>query len=262
MIKVSDISHALEAFAPLLLQENYDNSGLQIGNPNSPVSNILICLSITEDIVKEAITKDCQMIVSHHPLIFHGLKHLTEENTTQRMVATAIRNNIAIYSSHTCLDSAPGGVSSQMARLLHLENLKALETSNVMADAGMGVIGELPNPLPAQEFLRILKSVFKVKALRYSKQSPQIVIKKIALCGGSGASLIPYAIKEKADAYVSGDIKYHDYDTYGSSLLLTDIGHYESEILTRNLLARIIKDAQPKINILISEQETNPIEIL
>lgn len=259
---VTQISETIEKFAPLNLQEHYDNSGLQIGNPENSVTNIMVCLSITEDIINEAIQKKCQMIVSHHPLIFRPLKQIIGQSSTEVIVAKAIKHNIVIYSAHTNLDVAYQGVSYQMAHKLGMTNLKPLQPTDTMSTTGLGIIGEMPDALPKLEFLRLLKKAFNVKTLRYGAQASTIVIKKIALCGGSGASLIENAKNIKVDAYVSGDLKYHDFDSYGTTMLLVDIGHFESELLSRNLLAEIILENHPNITVMISETETNPIKVM
>lgn len=258
--KITDIAASIETYAPLSLQESYDNSGLQIGDPGKAVTKILVCLSLTEDILQEAISKQCQLVVTHHPLLFKGLKRITPFTPEERMVITALAHGIAIYSAHTNLDITSGGVSTELALQLGMKNITPLLSK--ASDTGLGIIGEMPRPVPALEFLRMVKNTLRVKAVRYAAHAPAIVINKVAICGGSGASMIKDAISAGADAYVSGDFKYHDFDTYGTYLLLTDVGHFESELIARNLLARIIKENFPEVTVMISESETNPIEIL
>ena len=262
MIRVKDICSAIEAYAPLTLQESYDNAGLQVGNPDSTVSAVLLCLDVTEETIKEAKERRCNLIVSHHPLIFKGLKSLTGADQTQRIVMEALREGISIYSAHTNLDSTNEGVSYEMAHLLNLKNLEVLVPSECDPKVGLGIVGYYDNPVPQLEFLRKVKETFSVKALRYSAQSQTLVVRKVALCGGSGAPFIGNALACKADAYLSGDIKYHDYTTYGLDMLIADIGHYESELCSRRILSRIIREAQPDCVTYFSESETNPIKIL
>lgn len=226
------------------------------------VVSILVCLSVTEDIIEEAVRRQCNMIVSHHPLFFRPIKHLTGSSTTERIATAAIRHGIAIYAAHTNLDSAFGGVSYEMAHRLELKHVVPLEPTAPDASTGLGIIGEPARPLPALEFLQQLKNVFEVKALRYSALSPTLVVRKVALCGGSGASLINVAIRAHADAYVSGDIKYHDYDGYGPEILLADIGHYEGELCAKNILKRIIKKSWPEATVMLAEDEKNPVGTL
>lgn len=261
VIRVKDICRAIEDFAPLALQESYDNAGLQVGNPDSLVSAVLLCLDVTEETVSEAKARSCNLIVSHHPLIFRGLKSLTGADQTQRIVIEALKEGIAIYSAHTNLDSAEEGVSYEMAHMLGLRNLQVLLPS-ATPGIGLGITGHCTNPVPQLEFLRKVKDTFGVKALRYSAQTNHLVIKKVALCGGSGASFISEAIRLGADAYISGDFKYHDYTTYGLDILLADIGHHESELCSRRILSRIIRETFPDCVTYFSEAETNPIKIM
>lgn len=261
MIKVKDIARVIEEFAPRNLQESYDNSGLQVGSPEMEVTAALLCLDITEEIIREALERECNLIISHHPLIFHGLKSLTGETPVQIMIEEAIKKGLAIYSAHTNLDSAWNGVSHEIARRLNVKDLKVLEPQTTNADAGLGVIGNVM-PTPTIEFLRKIKDTFKVKALRYSSQSSPLVIRKVAVCGGAGASLIKTAIAGKADIIVTGDVKYHDFTSYGSDILIADIGHYESELCSREILSKIIRDNFPDFPAYFSEIESNPIKIL
>lgn len=261
MTKVKDIAIAIETFAPRDLQEDYDNAGLQVGNREMEVSGVLLCLDVTEEILQEAIDRSCNMIVSHHPLIFKGLKSVTGGDAVQRIVAGAIRNDIAIYAAHTNLDAALEGVSHEIAHILNLKNIKVLDPRPDNPQTGIGVIGE-SSPTPKLEFLRRLKERFNVKNLRFSAHTPKLVIKKVAVCGGSGAYLIRKAIQEGADAIVTGDVKYHDFTTYGDYILIADIGHYESELCSQKIFSRIIRDSFPDAVVYFSEKETNPVSTL
>lgn len=261
MIKVKEIASAIETFAPKDLQESYDNVGLQVGNPESAVNAVLLCLDVSEDVLKEAKDRECNLIVSHHPLIFKGIKNLTGADDTQRMVIEALKNNIAVYSAHTNLDSVWDGVSHEIARRLGLRDLEVLEPQTQNIKAGLGVVGNI-KPLPKIEFLRKVKDTFKVGALRYSAQSPSLVVRRVAVCGGSGASLLSSAIKAKADILVTGDVKYHDFTSFGSEILIADIGHYESELCSREILSRVIREKYPDLPVYFSESESNPIKIL
>ncbi|MDE6291606.1 MAG: Nif3-like dinuclear metal center hexameric protein [Muribaculaceae bacterium] len=259
MLKVKDIAKAIEDFAPLSLKEDWDNPGLQVGDRDMEVTGVLLCLDVTEEILQEARKRDCNMIVSHHPLIFGGLKRLTGANPTERIVAEALRHNVAIYSAHTNLDSAFEGVSYEMAHMLGMKDCRPLEKSATGDEReGLGIVGTL-SPTPKLEFLRKVKDTFEVKDLRYSAQTPGIVVRKVALCGGSGGSLIKKAMKSGADVYICGDLKYHDFTSYGSEILLADIGHFESELCSRKILSRAIRTAYPDCVIYFSECERNPI---
>ena len=261
MIKVKDIAAIIEEFAPRDLQESYDNVGLQVGNPEQEVSGVLVCLDVTEDVINEAKERECNLIVSHHPLIFKGLKNLTGADATQRLVIEALKNDISVYSAHTNLDSVWDGVSHEIARKLGVKKLEVLEPQINHPNAGLGVVGNI-SPLPKIEFLRKIKETFKVGALRYSAQSPSVVVRRVAVCGGSGASLISVAIKANADILVTGDVKYHDFTSYGDEIIIADIGHYESELCSREILSRVIREKFPELTIYSSDTEANPIKIL
>lgn len=262
MTKVKDIATAIERFAPLSLRESWDNPGLQVGNPEMNVCGILLCLDVTEEIIDEAIRRDCNMVVSHHPLIFGGLKHLTGSTPTERIVEKALSNGVAVYSAHTNLDSAFEGVSYEMAHSLDLKDCRPLQPNpSGEPSQGLGIVGEV-EPTPTLEFLRKVKETFSVRNLRYSAQSSGIVIRKVALCGGSGASLIKQAIQSDADIYICGDLKYHDFTSFGTEILLADIGHFESELCSRKILSRIIRETFPDCVTYFSESEKSPIKIL
>ncbi|MDE6294982.1 MAG: Nif3-like dinuclear metal center hexameric protein [Muribaculaceae bacterium] len=257
-VRVRDIANVIEAFAPKTLQEPYDNAGLQVGNPDMPVSAVLLCLDVTPDILEEAKRRQCNLIISHHPLLFAGLKQIIGATPTEAIVIDALVNNIAIYAAHTNLDSAIEGVSYEIAHSLDMKDIHVLEPKSDNPEYGLGVIGSI-KPTPTLEFLRKVKELFNVSPLRYSSMSPQIVIRKVAVCGGSGASLIGNAMRAGADVFLTGDLKYHDYTSYGHSILLADIGHYESELGSRKIFSRIIREAYPECVIYFAETESNPI---
>lgn len=260
-VTVSDIASAIEAFAPLPLQESYDNAGLQVGDPGSRVHAVMLCLDVTPDVLDEALRRKCDMIVSHHPLIFRGLKSLTGADETQRIAIRALREGIAVYSAHTNLDSTWNGVSHEMGHILGLQDIEVLCPVEGNDRAGLGVVGNI-EPTPKLEFLRRVKEKFNVESLRYSSQSKTIVVKRVALCGGSGASLIRQAAASGADIYVTGDVKYHDFTTYGSDIVIADIGHYESELCSMHIFSRIIRERYPDLVVYFSEDQTDPIAVM
>lgn len=262
MTKVKDIAKAIEEFAPLSLKESWDNPGLQVGDPEMEVTGVLLCLDVTEDILAEAMQRDCNMIVSHHPLIFGGLKHLTGSTPTERIAADALRNDVAIYSAHTNLDSTSEGVSYEMAHALGMKDCRPLEPSaSGNPEEGLGIVGTI-EATPKLEFLRKVKETFEVDSLRYSAQTPGIVVRKVALCGGSGGSLLKSAVKSGADVYLCGDLKYHDFTSYGSEILLADIGHFEGELCSRKILGRVIRQKYPDCVAYFSNCERNPIKTI
>lgn len=261
MQKVKDIAEAIEEFAPKRLQESYDNTGLQIGHPDMEVSAALLCLDVTEDILNEALERRCNMIVSHHPLLFKGLKEITGRSPVERIVIRAIKENVAIYSAHTNLDSAWEGVSHEMAHELGITDLQVLEPNATDPARGLGLIGNIP-PVPALQLLRRIKERFKVKCLRYSDHPPRLVMRKAAVCGGAGASLISKAVDAGADIFITGDVKYHDFTSWGHRILIADIGHYESELSVKKIFSRIIRSKYPDFVTYFAESESNPIKYM
>lgn len=255
---IREIAKSIEEFAPLEWQESYDNAGLQVGDPDAQVIGVLLCLDVTESILDEALARNCNLIISHHPLIFHGLKSITGANETQRIVIRAINSGIGIYSAHTNLDSAWNGVSHEMAHMLQLRDIEVLSPHAEHPEVGIGVIGTI-EATPKMEFLRKVKEKFNVRALRYSALSDKIVIKKVAIVGGSGATFIKDAMHRGADAIVTGDVKYHDFTTYGRDIVIADTGHYESELCTARIFSRIIRSKYPELAVFFSEAQTNPV---
>lgn len=258
---VKDIADAIEDFAPLPLQEDYDNAGLQVGFADLQVNAVMLCLDVTEEVLEEAVRRKCDMIVSHHPLIFRGLKSLTGADETQRIAIRALETGIAIYSAHTNLDSTWNGVSHEMAHMMGVSDIEVLCPHPGNPRAGLGVVGNIP-PTPKLEFLRRVKEKFGVQALRYSSQSPQLVVKRVAMCGGSGASMIRDAIAAGADLYVTGDVKYHDFGSYGQQIVIADIGHYESELCSMKIFSRIIRQQYPELVVYFSEDQRSPVGVM
>lgn len=260
-MQVKDIVRALEKFAPLPLQDSYDNSGLQIGLTTAEVSGALLCLDVTEAVIEEAASEGCNLIVSHHPLLFKGCKRITEADYVSRCVMSAIRHGIAVYSAHTSLDNAYKGVTYRMASLLGLEHLRPLVPSPLQGGAGSGLVGEFSAPMPVETFLRLVKDTFKADCVRHNAYAHPAV-RRIALCGGAGAFLIPEALKANADAFYTGEIKYHDFFGLEEQMLLVDTGHYESEQYTIGLLEDILRKSYPELPLVKTTINTNPIKYM
>ncbi len=257
MTKIKDISGSLEELAPLHLQESYDNAGLIIGNPETEVRAILFCLDSTEEVIDEAIRKNCNLVIAHHPIIFTGLKKIQNQHYVEKTVRKAIKNDIAIYASHTNLDNVYLGVNNKIAEKLELINTKILRFKED-EKTGAGLIGELSESLSESEFINRVKKAMSVNVIRHSRFLNK-KIKKVALCGGAGSFLIGDAIKENADAFISGDIKYHEFFEANSQILLLDIGHYESERFTIEIFHKVLSGKFPNIALQFSEVNTNPI---
>jgi dinuclear metal center YbgI/SA1388 family protein len=361
-MQLKQLTNYLESVAPLALQESYDNAGLLIGTPDDEISGILITLDITEEILDEAISRNLNLIVAHHPIIFGGIKKLNGKNYIERCVAKAIRNNLAIYASHTNLDSVFGGVNSKICEKLGLKNcrilsptphfLKKLVTFVPIDDAekvrnalflagvghignydscsfnltgqgsfrgneqtnpfvgeknqlhfeeetrietifpkhiqsqviqallashpyeevaydiypldneynqsGIGMIGELDSPMDEVGFLHKLKETFQCKVIKHTQLLGN-PIRTIAVCGGSGSAYLSMAITQKADLYISGDFKYHQFFDAEQRIIIADIGHYESEQFTKEVFYELLTKKFPKFAVHLSDLSTNPI---
>jgi dinuclear metal center YbgI/SA1388 family protein len=256
---VKDILNCITEIAPLQWQESYDNAGLQVGDLNAEAHKALICLDITEEVVDEAIVKNCNVIVSHHPLIFRGLKHLTPETYIERALMKAIKHDIAMISMHTNLDNSYLGVSRMLAERLGLRNLKLLQPSVSEPEVcGAGMVGELEYPMEEVDFLNLVVKTIDSPCLRHSALTGR-KIQKVALCGGAGVPFMADALKNQADAYLTADIKYHDFFLPEGNILLVDGGHFETEQFTKELLCDLIRKKFPKFAAEIAETRTNAV---
>ena len=254
--KVKDVIRVIEEFAPVSLQEGWDNSGLCIGSPESPVSSVLFGLDCTPELVDEAVACGADMIVTHHPLIFSGLKKISPEDYVGEAVIKAIKAGISIYAAHTSADKVMAGVSGAMAARLGLVNVSILEEDG--EGTGLGVVGDFPEPLPADEVIGLVKERFRLKAMRTSRPL-EGKISRVAMCGGSGGSLIKAAEASGAQLYLSGDISYHNFFTR-EGFMIMDIGHYESEIEIVDILFSLIKKNFPTFAVRITQNiYSNPI---
>lgn len=363
MAKIRDIISILENIAPRGYQESYDNSGLITGTQDTEVTSILITLDCIESIVDEAISKNCNLIVAHHPIVFKGLKQLNGKNYVERTIIKAIKNDIAIYAIHTNLDNVHNGVNAKIADKLGLLNpqilapksdtLLKLETfiptehtasvldalhkagagnignysncsfsiegtgsfkpnnkanptigqsgelekveesrielifpkvlqhkivstlkqahpyeevayyihtlQNTNQNVGSGMIGELPNAMPKEEFLAYLKEKMSLDIVRYTNLEEKN-IRKVAICGGAGSFLLHKAKAKSADAFVTADFKYHEFFDAEGKIMIADIGHYESEVFTKELIDGFIRENFANIATYLSEVNTNPVK--
>ena len=359
---IREIKQVLEHYAPLEFQEDYDNAGLIIGNPDAEISNVLIALDITDEVLDEALQNDCNLVISHHPLIFKGLKRLVEADPVQRLTVKAIHNHIAVYAIHTNLDNSVNGLNTWFCDLLGIKNCRILspgkgllsklvtfcpvdhsdrvrqalfeagaghignydccsynvtgqgtfrasenanpfvgeknivhfETesriemifprflehqliaallknhpyeevaydiyplSNTAGFTGSGMVGELDPSLTEIQFLEKVKKQMGLPFLRHSELCGK-KISRVAVCTGSGAFLIPEAIKSGANAFLTADLKYHEFFDANAQLLLADIGHYESERFAKDLIYGILIEKFPNFAFLISKINTNPV---
>ena len=250
---------ALERFAPLPLQESWDNAGLQVGLTETEVSGALLCLDVNERIIDEAIAKGCNLIVSHHPLLFRGLKTISDLTDVQRTVRKALKSDICVVSMHTNMDNAKGGVNFRIAQKLGLQNVAFFAPKSVDGiEAGSGVIGELPESQAADDFVLMVKKAFGVECAMCNELLRR-PIQKVAICGGAGDFLLDDALKAGADAFITGEMHYHQYFGYEQQIQICVIGHYQSEQFTAEVFQEIIQKECPGVKTCIAETCTNPI---
>ena len=255
-MKVKDIIKVVEEFAPLSIQEGWDNSGLCVGSPEDEVTSVLLALDCTPALVDEAMACGADMIVTHHPLIFSGLKKISPDDMIGEAVIKAIRAGISIYAAHTNADKVIEGVSGAMAAKLGLQNVTILDEDG--DGTGLGVVGDLPQPMTSEEALALVKEKFGLKVVK-SSAPMDAMISRVAMCGGSGGSLIGAARKSGAQLYISGDISYHNFFT-PEDFMIMDIGHYESEIEIVDILFSLIKKNFPTFAVRITQNlNSNPI---
>lgn len=362
MTKIKDIIDSLEDWAPKSYAEPYDNPGLIVGDSSAEVQGILISLDCTEEVVEEAIEKGCNLIVSHHPIIFKGLKKLTGSNYVERTVIKAIQSKVALYAIHTNLDNVPTGVNKMIADKIGLSNTKILspksgeleklevfvpsDHSDTLREAifaagggeigeyskcsfnidgtgtflpgegsdphtgqkgtmeeadevkieimfpkylrnkvlsamrhshpyeevayylhplsnqnqflGSGMLGDLSSEMPLKTFLEDLKKSMELRVIRHTKDLGKN-IRRVAICGGAGSFLLGAAKAAGADVFITGDFKYHEFFDAEKDIIIADIGHYESERFTVDLIAAYIREKFSTFATHFTEVNTNPI---
>ena len=235
---VKEFLDELEKIAPLALQEDYDNSGIQIEGPNVDLTGVLVSLDPTPQALKMAIANKCQMVLTHHPLLFKGVKRLTPKEPISDIIYMAIMNGITIYSAHTNYDSTIGGLNDVLAKKLGMFNVVPLIPSVLKEGAGIGRVGEIESPLDIREFAKLVKRLFECKTVRLAPVGPHEV-RKVAICSGAGADFIETAKKAKADVYVTGDVKYHEViKAINIGLSLVIVEHDESEKFFENEMVK------------------------
>ncbi len=365
MARIKDVLKEIEQYAPLPLQEGFDNAGVQVGDVNQEVTGVLLCLDVTEEVIDEALETGSNLIVSHHPLAFRAFKSLTGATYIERCLMKACKFDLVVYAAHTNLDNAVGGVNYRLAELIGLQNIRVLapqkgallklvtfvpdgyadlmrntlfnagaghignydscsynlkgegtfrakegchpfcgeigavhtekevriETilpsyrkaavlrallsvhpyeepaydfyplDNVWEQAGSGVVGELPEEEDELSFLQRIKELFHVKCIKHSVFTGN-PIREVALCGGSGAFLIKDAISYGADVFITGEAKYNDFYDVEDRILLAVIGHYESEVCTKEIFYNIISKKFPTFAVHFSNVNSNPVKYL
>ncbi len=271
---IREIAAVIEAFAPLAWQEDYDNAGLIVGRPEDEVHAALLAVDVTEEVLDEAEAKGCDIVITHHPIVFRALKRFNSADYVQRCVERAIRRGIALYACHTNLDSAPHGMSWQLAESLGIGELRVLQPTERLqpaaggsqadgtgAEVGFGVVGNLPEPVATLDFMRRMQRLLEVRCVRHSELIRQEV-RRVAVCTGAGASLIGDARRAGADLYLTADLKYNDFMTPDKALVVADIGHFESEYCAIRLLFAVLSKKLLNFAIRKSECSRNPVNYL
>ena len=257
-MKIRDIVSAIEEFAPLSLQESYDNSGLVVGRLDDEVHGVLLAVDVTEEVLDEAEREGCDLIITHHPIIFSPLKRFNSATYVERCVERAIRKGIALYAAHTNLDSTPNGMSWQLGSMIGLDAMTVLEPRRDNPAAGFGVVGTLSQPISEEAFLKEVQKTFSVKALRHSALLGREV-KRVAICTGAGASLMREAKASGCDIYLTADLKYNDFYTPDSHFVVVDMGHFESEFCVIAILFDILSKIFINFALHKSAQSKNPV---
>ncbi|MDI9358098.1 MAG: Nif3-like dinuclear metal center hexameric protein [Phycisphaerales bacterium] len=265
MHHLADVVNFLESRFPAVLQEDYDNTGLLLGHPHDLCTGVLCTLDVTPAVVQYAVANNCNLIVAHHPLIWKGLKKIDTESLVGYVVEQLVVKHIGVYAIHTNMDNHLQGVSKTITDLLALNQVHVLLPKTVQGMAthhdathiGTGAIGYLSNPVLEHVFLDRLKQIFSVPVIKHSALLGK-PIHKVALCGGSGLSLLPVAQRLDADVFITADIKYHDYFEAQGKLVLIDIGHGESEQFVAPLLCKILQMQFPWQTVRYFDN-TNPV---
>ena len=236
---------------------------MQVGDTGREVNSVLLTTDVTPSVVNEAVMLGCQLIISHHPLLFHGLKQVCGQTPQAQVVAMAIKNDIAIYSAHTSLDSVWGGINTRLADLLGVTDYRILvpSTPNTPStQTGLGVIGTLREPMSYDSFLKHVRDTLGATYVRYTEPSSLRHVSTVALCGGSGAEFIGEAIAQGADVYLTADCKYHEFQDAEGRIGLVDIDHWVSEHHAREIFRDIL--LPHGIDCHISAADHTPIKIL
>ena len=263
---IRDVYNYLHSIAPFQYQESYDNAGLIVGDPGTVCTGVITCLDSTEAIVDEAIAAGANLIVAHHPIVFRGLKRFTGANYIEKAVIKAIKNDIAIIAIHTNLDNViTNGVNERIAKQIGLENIRPLlvkgDIDQTNGAVGSGVIGELPEINEELSFLNMVKDRMKVSVVKHTRLLDQNV-KSVAVCGGVGGFLLKDAIKSGAQVFITSDYKYHEFFDANDKIVIADIGHYESEQFTINLLQELISRKFSTFAAHCTKLNTNPVNYL
>ncbi|MBP5527339.1 MAG: Nif3-like dinuclear metal center hexameric protein [Bacteroidales bacterium] len=253
MMKINDVIRYLDEVFHPEYQEEYDNAGFLLGDGGADYRGAMVALDLTPTVIDEALTAgDVNLIVTHHPFIFKGVRRLTDNDATGRMVNTLIRNGIAVYAAHTNLDNLSWGVNGALCERLGVHNCRILKPS-VGDDIGAGMVGELDADVPMDDFLLGVKQQLGIACIRYAGTPG--TVRRVAVCGGSGSFLIDDALAAGADIFLTADLKYHDFQRATDHMALADLGHYESEQFAKETIYRAILKKFSNFACRISEKQ-------
>lgn len=253
-MKAKKIINTIEEFCPLYLAYDWDNPGLLCGNENKTVKRVFLTLDTNLNTVKEAVEKKADMIVSHHPILFRGIKKIDSTAPEGQMLELLLKNDTVLYAAHTNLDCAEQGINQYLAQLFGLKNIKVLEKNNKNPKAGLGRWGKLPQPMNFSEFSSLTKKLLNTPCIK-TAGNPQQSIKKAAIGSGSCSELIPLAIENKADVIITADLKYHEVMNYAEQgICIIDAGHYPTEICVLDIFENMLKEL-PGITLIKSENQ-------
>lgn len=236
-MKLAEIEQRIEEIAPLALAMEFDHVGLLVGDDDKEIKTALVSLDLTEAVVNEAIEKQADLIITHHPLFFEPVFSVTTRTAKGRMILKLAEHGIAYYAAHTNMDIAKGGINDYLCDLLELADCEVLE--HIAEGEGLGRVGVLPCSMRVDDFLKYVKNQLGCSRLSYAGNADEV--KKVAVCSGSGTSLVEHALKKGADALVTADMKYSAAQQLeGESLLLVDAGHYGTEVFFCDIIHKIL----------------------
>lgn len=253
-----------ESFAPKTIAFTNDPVGLQIGNVNNDIKRVMVTLDVRPEVVDEAIKQNCDMIFSHHPLIFRPIKNLDLSNPQNQMYAKLIQNSILVYSAHTNLDVAKGGMNDWLTEAMGLNHVQMVYSNHY--DTNIGRIGVLPTPVTVEEFAKTLKKIFNLEGLRLVANDNKAMVKNVAVVGGDGGKFYPEMLKAGADVFVTGDVYYHTgHDMLADGINVVDVGHNVEKICIPKL-ASLFNEWKAnndwEVEIIESTVNTNPYQFI
>lgn len=238
MPKLNTILEALESYMPLHLSEEWDNTGLMTGNRNAEVRKVIVALDCTDFVVDEAIACNANLIVTHHPLIFGGIKRIDEDDTVGRKLIKLIKNDINVISMHTNLDKADGGVNDTLCELLELNNIENLTDK----DASIGRCGETKKPYLLKDFVKYVSEKLDADGIRYAGDDKK-EINRVSVVSGSGSEFFFDALKKNSDVFITSEVKHHiGIEALECGVAIIDAGHFETENIITGKIKKLLED--------------------